>query len=331
MLMPKFWLKSNSLLSYALLPLSWLFWLIVTLRRCYYRLITRRATINPRCKVLVVGNLTVGGSGKTPVVISLAKFFTARGYKVAVISRGYGAKLRPSSNYPHLVNLALDTPKTVGDEPYLMAKTLNPIAVWIDPKRERAMQKLALAGYEIILSDDGLQHYALKRHGEMVVVSAELMWGNGCLLPAGPLREPLTRLKSANWLIVTANSKTPKVKLPSYAPSFNAYLCPAARPINLSDPSKTLDTKTVTAACAIGYPPKFFETLTKLGFNITKRFSYPDHHYFTASDISSWGLGSVIVTSKDAVKLPPLANVWYLDIEAQLEPELIKQLLAWAK
>lgn len=280
----------------------------------------RRAPEKPPVPVLVVGNITVGGTGKTPLVIALVQAAQARGLKVAVVSRGYGGKLE---QYP--VTVTADSPALdVGDEPVLIARRTG-VPVILDPDRRNALQVAIESGKpDLVISDDGLQHYALPRSAEIVVVDGQRGLGNGRCLPEGPLREPATRLKEVDFVISTGGG---------WSGAYPMIMRPGAIE-NLAD-GRTLDTHDflreyphVHAVAGIGNPRRYFNLLNIIGLNIQPHV-YPDHHAYQPADLAfSDGL-PVLMTEKDAVKCAAFAepNWWYLPVTADLPEGLLDQML----
>ncbi|MDF2868209.1 MAG: lipid-A-disaccharide kinase, partial [Gammaproteobacteria bacterium] len=196
----RLWYGHNKLV-YLLLPFSWLYRLIIALRRYGYKKDIFKS-FTASVPVIVVGNITVGGTGKTPLVVALAHFLKQQGYKPGIVSRGYGGQ---AESYPKFVN-ANSNPLQVGDEPLLIAKNTH-CPVVVDPKRVRAVQTLLYRfACDIVISNDGLQHYALARTIEIAVIDGARRFGNAHCLPAGPLREPITRLRTIDFIV--CNGKT---------------------------------------------------------------------------------------------------------------------------
>lgn len=310
-----------------LLPLSWLYGAITAGIRFIYRSGLKKSWKAP-VPVVVVGNLTVGGNGKTPVVIWLVEQLQQRGYTPAVVSRGYGGK---AQHYPLL--LSKDTPVAqAGDEPVLIhQRTGAPVAV--APKRSEAIQALLQAHKDIsiIITDDGLQHYALQRDIEIVVVDGERRFGNGWWLPAGPMRERASRLASVD-AVITNGGEAKAGEIPM-------RLVPRQW-INLAtgraQPLAALADKPSVALAGIGYPPRFFSTLRAKGIVPEREHAFNDHYAYTFEDISGLaGPGyALLMTEKDAVKCRGFAldNWWYLPVEAQFpQPDaevLLNKILA---
>lgn len=266
--------------------------------------------------VLVIGNITVGGAGKTPLIIALVKYLQKKGVAVGVISRGYGGD---ESQMPALV-LPNSTPNQVGDEPCLIVgETGVPMAVC--PNRRLAVE-LLLKNYpnlQMILSDDGLQHYKLYRDDEWIVVDAERGFGNGKLLPEGFLREPLSRLDNANVIYHYANADNAQKS--SHPNTMYLKLGDLTHLIGDKPFDKTLNK--VHALTGIGYPVRFFNSLKTLGLEIVEN-PKPDHYVFTLNDIVHLQGLPIIITAKDAVKIKQLINadnaqyfenIWVLPVE----------------
>ncbi len=295
------------------LPVSWLFFLLVSIRRILYR-----ARILPSYKlsvpVVVVGNINVGGTGKTPMVAWLVALLKRQGYQPGIITRGYGgqAKHWPQSVYPD------SDPFLVGDEPVLLAQRCAcPIVA--GPDRVSAARRLLQhSNCDIVISDDGLQHYRLRRDVELVVVDGERRFGNGYCLPAGPLREPVSRLKNVNFVIANG---------PARQGEFSMELVPGDL-VAVQSLDKTLslgafDGQRVHAVAGIGNPARFFALLKKNGLEVIEH-AFPDHHQFKVSDLYFDDELPVIMTEKDAVKCKRFTRngvggtQWYLPVKAQL-------------
>jgi tetraacyldisaccharide 4'-kinase len=310
-LLERCWYGGSPVFS-LLLPLSLLFLGASRLRRWLYRRRLLNVTRMP-VPVIVVGNITVGGSGKTPIVIWLVDMLRAAGWCPGVVSRGYGGRgkgvlpVRPDSN-----------PMSVGDEPVLIARRCG-CPVWVGRRRAAAAQSLLTYHPEVdvIISDDGLQHYALDRDLELVVIEGERGLGNGRLLPAGPLREPVNRLGKVDALVMNGEGRQ---AVPKVVPVFE--MCLEGRTFwNLRDPGEERDADCFAAApvqaiAGIGNPARFFSQLRHLGLQVTA-ISFPDHHRFVPADIPE---GLVIMTEKDAVKCMSWASedCWALRIDARL-------------
>ena len=295
-----------------MVPLSWLYGLLVVIRRRFYKfkLFTSYRAPVP---VVIVGNLTVGGTGKTPLVIWLAKFLKKMGLRVGIISRGYKGQAK---QWPLLVDQDTD-PTLSGDEAVIIATgTGCPVAV--GPNRKDSIQ-LLLKEHDcnIIISDDGLQHYALQRDIEILVTDGARGFGNGILLPAGPMREPRDRIKQCDFIV--ANGATLPDAYSMFMAGEKLFDLAGQPSINLSD----LAGQTVHAVAAIGNPERFFDLLRIHQLQVIEH-PMPDHADFTLADIT-FDDYPVIMTEKDWVKckqfLPDLQNkpVYYLPVQAQLD------------
>ena len=303
---------------WLLLPISWLYGLLTLLRRQTYK-IGVFASYRAPVPIMVIGNITVGGSGKTPLIITLVSYLQQQGIKVGVISRGYGGD---SSQMPALVTKD-SLPSTVGDEPCLIVNvTAAPMAVC--PNREQAITTLlnAYPDLQLIIADDGLQHYALQRDIEWIVVDVARGFGNQQLLPTGFLREPMARLTDA---IVIYHEKPEVVSAlnnnENLAQRLTMQLQPSSLYPLLSDDDihdlDDLDILTsssdavvpmqgsVHAVSGIGYPQRFFATLRTLGFDVIEH-PYPDHYDFSLLELRQYTEHPIIVTTKDAVKIRTL-------------------------
>jgi tetraacyldisaccharide 4'-kinase len=306
------WWRTRNLLTWLLWPFSLIFAAIVATRRYAYQQgwLPRYRSSLP---IIVVGNITVGGTGKTPTVIAIVEWLKQQGYRPAIISRGYKST---QTQFPYWV-----TPTSpvalAGDEPLLIAKRTS-CPVVIDPQRPRAVQALEKANVcDIIISDDGLQHYALARDIEIVVIDGERRFGNGFLLPAGMLREPISRIKKADRVICHGGIAQPG--------EFHMQLHPA-RVIALHDPTQTrplatFTNQTVHAVAGIGNPQRFFNLLQQQGINVIAH-PFPDHHTYVASDFAGMqDQYPILLTEKDAVKCASLLtnNAWYVCVDAAIE------------
>ncbi|MCU6177371.1 tetraacyldisaccharide 4'-kinase [Enterobacter roggenkampii] len=316
--------SGESPLWLLLLPLSWLYGLVSGIIRLLYRLGVKRAWRAP-VPVVVVGNLTAGGNGKTPVVIWLVEQLQKRGIRPGVVSRGYGGK---SAHYPLLLT-AETTTAEAGDEPVLIfQRTGAPVAV--SPVRSDAVRALlAEHAVQIIITDDGLQHYALARDKEIVVIDGVRRFGNGWWLPAGPMRERASRLKSVDAVIVNGGeAKTGEIPM---------HLQPGLA-INLvtGERRSVSELPSLVAMAGIGHPPRFFATLEQCGARLEKRVPLADHQALVEGQVAALTVPgqSLIMTEKDAVKCRAFAkdNWWYLPVDAELsgeQPEhLLKELIA---
>ncbi|MEP4148114.1 MAG: tetraacyldisaccharide 4'-kinase [Halioglobus sp.] len=298
---------------WLLRPLECLFRLLAAARRRLYQLNVLSSYRAP-LPVVVVGNITVGGTGKTPVVIALVEAMQVNGLRPGVVSRGYGAT---STQYPHSLSEASDAEQS-GDEPLLIHRRTKVPCV-VDPDRARAVQTLLeQAEVDLVICDDGLQHYGLARDFEIAVVDATRGLGNGFCLPAGPLREPASRLQTVDRVVYRGSDDTE-----------NGVRYVAQAWVNLeTGEQRSLipfsDAGTIWGVAGIGQPQQFFSTLQALGLDVQPRI-FPDHHRYTAQDFSLMSEDLILMTEKDAVKCGSLAgpNAWYLRIDAQLPASLV--------
>lgn len=310
----------------ALAPLAWLFGGVVALRRVAFRrgwFASRRV----RRPVVVVGNLTVGGSGKTPLTAWLASELRDRGVRVGIASRGYGGRAGTAA-----LHVTRDTdPALAGDEPVLLARrTRVPVVV----ARERvAAAELLAPDVDLILADDGLQHYALARDLEIVVVDGRRGFGNGRLLPAGPLREPTSRLREAQLVVVNgAGVAGALADLPGRLPALRMELVPGDVVALLGGnrtPLAAWSGRRVHAVAGIGDPSRFFATLRAAGVQPIEH-PLPDHATLARADVEFADDLPVLMTEKDAVKCAPYAGPrhYWLEVAAAFAPADAERLLS---
>ena len=271
--------------------------------------------------IIVVGNITVGGTGKTPVVIAVARYLRQQGHKPAIITRGYGGR---SAYYPLPVD-ADTLPQLAGDEAVLIARrTQCPVVV--APKRLQAAL-YAVQNYEcdVLISDDGLQHYALPRNFEIAVVDGQRGFGNGRLLPEGPLREPPARLRDVHYVLVNGTTQQPDLQ------EYAAFHLEAGALVQLTTGATVATAQWQAnandrAIAAIGNPQRFAATLAAAGLNLPLQ-TFADHHLFTPENLPA-SAERIIMTEKDAVKCSYFddARLWYLPVTAQLPAALLRKL-----
>tara|TARA_R110001592_G_scaffold6774_6_gene36768 strand:- start:50226 stop:51209 length:984 start_codon:yes stop_codon:yes gene_type:complete len=289
-----------------LFPLALLFRLIAGLRRSF--------TEPQSCgaPVIIVGNITVGGSGKTPAVLALAEFCRHRGYRVGIVSRGYGGQ---APYYPYLLEPATE-PSIAGDEPCLIARRSG-LPVAVAPDRLAAAKLLVeQERCNIIISDDGLQHYRLARDIEILLLDGQRGFGNGFCLPVGPLREPIARASQVDLTIINGGSDTL---------SGHTMLLVGETAINLSSGERRGFSawpeaeRRIHAVAGIGNPSRFFQALRSKGFEVIEH-AFADHHAFTTADICFADHYPVIMTEKDAVKCAQfkLENCWMLPVDGEI-------------
>lgn len=287
-------------------PLAVLYGAIVRIRRALYRLGWLRSEKLP-VPVIVVGNITAGGTGKTPLTLALVDALRARGCKPGVVSRGYGGSVRD----PVLLGDAPD-PAQVGDEPCLIRTSGAAVAVGRD--RPAAARLLLDAGCDVLIADDGLQHYRLARDVEICVIDGARRFGNGHLLPAGPLREPLARLNQVDFRVSNGD-----VAMSGEIPM---QLAGGVARALLDDREQDLAIfagKRAHAVAAIGNPQRFFDSLRALGIELIEH-AFPDHHAFVPADLCFDDDLPVLMTSKDAIKCSGFIqpNWWSVPVRAVL-------------
>lgn len=314
----KIW-SGESPLWLLLLPFSWLYGLVSGIIRLCYQLGIKKSWRAP-CPVVVVGNLTAGGNGKTPVVIWLVEQLQRQGIRVGVVSRGYGGK---AERYPLLLTTETTTDQA-GDEPVLIfQRTGAPVAV--SPVRVDAVKALLAAhDLQLIVTDDGLQHYRLARDKEIVVIDGVRRFGNGWWLPAGPMRERASRLDSVDARIVNGGEAL-SGEIPMHLRPGDAInlLTGERRPVS------TLSN--VVAMAGIGHPPRFFATLNACGVHPVRTVALADHQALVEADVLAFVNPdqTLIMTEKDAVKCRRFAheNWWYLPVDAVLSGDRAQRLL----
>jgi len=309
--------------NWLLLPLSLIYSELMKLRHWLYKARILRSHSLP-VPVIVVGNLTVGGTGKSPLVVALVKYLHQQGFRPGIISRGYGGH---SSFWPRIV-VAEDGAEEVGDEP-LMLFQLTGVPVVVGPDRVLSGQMLMdKMGCDIIVSDDGFQHLALERDIDVVVIDGDKEFGNGLCLPSGPLRESKAAMSRANLVVI--NGETPS----SIFSDFAMNIVPSnLRPLRDNEDDAAISqftgnrVGTTYAIAGLGNPQRFFNALEQMGVHFVAK-PFDDHHKFVAGDFGFLKAGdSVIMTAKDAVKCKLLANNWpggvegwVLPVSAHLDP-----------
>ena len=314
-------------LTLPLAPLSAAFGAVVALRRAAYA--HRWLPVHDLpVPVVVVGNLCVGGAGKTPLVAALVRELAARGWRPGVVSRGYGGTAGRGDAAPVVVAADAD-PAVVGDEPLLLARRGVAVAV----ARDRVAAALALLAAhpqcDVVIADDGLQHYRLGRAVEIVVVDAARGFGNGWLLPAGPLREPPSRLLQAT--AVVHHGAGAGRSLAGAAAGHAMTLEPGTwrRVDGRGEPlaAGAFAGQRAHAVAGIGHPPRFFAQLRAIGI-VPVEHPFPDHHVFARGDLAFGDELPVLMTEKDAVKCELFADerCWYLPVEARLDPILVPRI-----
>lgn len=299
----RLWYQKNYL-YYLLTPFSGLYRIAIFLRKLSYQFNLKKIYRAP-VPVIIVGNLTVGGTGKTPLVITLARFLMSQGYHPGIVSRGYGGK----RSTPTLLVTAQSDPYMAGDEPVLIARHTNCPLIVANSRVTAVKQLLQQHQCDIIISDDGLQHIALDRDIEIVVIDGQRRFGNGFCLPAGPLREPLKRLNSVNFKVVRGGDAKADEHAMQFIPGTIYNLLDSTLALNPNSHSL------LHAVAGIGNPQLFFNQLRQLGFNIVEH-PFPDHYSYQPDDLNFGDNAQVIMTEKDAVKCQRFANPrqWCLPI-----------------
>lgn len=301
--------------TFWLLPVMWLFIALAGFRRLLILRFQKKDLPTP---VIVVGNISVGGTGKTPLIIALVKWLQEQGYHPGVMSRGYGGQ---APRYPYLLTSA-SSAKEAGDEPLAVFQQTN-AAVVVGADRIENGKLLEDQGCDILLSDDGLQHYRLGRDIEIAVVDGQRGLGNGWRLPVGPLRESAARLKTVDWVVV--NSPADNFALPAVNGETLFFIPMQIQPgelIQLNSGKKIGRTdlpNQITAVAGIGNPQRFVNTLEQLGFQ-PHLHAFSDHHHFVADDFKFSNELPVVMTEKDAVKCRAFAqdHWFYLPVSAEL-------------
>jgi tetraacyldisaccharide 4'-kinase len=309
-------------LAYVLMPLALLYRSVDTVRRWLYRVGALERSRLP-VPVVIVGNISAGGTGKTPLVQWLARRLAQAGRRPAIVARSYAASARAPARAR-----GDDDPAMRGDEAVLLAATLT-CPVWSGPDRRDTACALLQAHPEVdtLLCDDGLQHHALERDVEIAVVDAARGFGNRLPLPAGPLREPLSRLRHVDLLVI--NGEQPVADLPADVPRFTMTLH-GTQFRNLVDPGRIVTAEAfrplrLAAIAGIGNPERFFTHLRGLGLAFEAR-SFPDHHRFRAEDLRFPAADAILMTEKDGIKCAAFrdARMWALPIAAETSDALVR-------
>lgn len=327
----KSWYK-DAFWNIWLLPLSAVFFLFSHARRLWLTKIVK-AIKNNEIPVVVIGNINVGGTGKTPLACHLVQLLNAQSIRVGIISRGYGSE---APYYPYALKKG-ESASISGDEPKLLRDRLD-CPVVIGPDRNAAIKLLSQQGVDLILSDDGLQHYKMARDYEIVVLDGKRKLGNHWLLPAGPLREGRWRLKTVDTVILNGAAKD--IAVSEYEEQ-GMNIVPSCWVNAKTGERKSLEFfagKKLHAVVGIGNPQRFFTTLDSLSVEFTQHV-FADHHNFTTADLNVANEFSdqIVMTEKDWVKCAAFAdeNMWYLEVNASLntglETKLMTDLIALVK
>ncbi|MEE9411976.1 MAG: tetraacyldisaccharide 4'-kinase, partial [Methylococcales bacterium] len=270
--------------------------------------------------VIIVGNLSVGGTGKTPLTLWLVNFLHQQGYRPGVICSGYGGNFTPKGLVQLLARNA--DPFVYGDEAVLIAaRSVCPVVVG-KSRVAAAQHLLSSSDCDIIISDDGLQHLALKRDIEIIVIDGMRLFGNRHCLPAGPLREPVSRINSVDLLVCNGSSYPGATTMTIVGSTITNLL-----KRDQQQPLSSLQNKSIHVVTGIGNPQRFFNALTQAGLRFDTRV-FPDHHHFTLEDLHFNDDYPLLMTEKDAVKCYHLAtkNYWMLPVEAQLDSKFSQSL-----
>ena len=307
----------HSPLTFLLLPLAGLFSLVVWIRRRAYRAGWLRVH-HLSVPVIVVGNLTTGGTGKTPVTGWLVELCRGAGFRPGIVSRGYGGQ---PAREPRLIDPG-DNATEVGDEPLLLRRQTGvPVCVAVD--RVAAGRRLLEEGVDLIIADDGLQHYRLHRDLEVAVIDGERRFGNGFLLPAGPLREPAGRLRNVDLVLVNSGpARTGEFALESRITGLRALDGSARCSLDALRGLK------VRAVAGIGNPARFHAQLAAAGL-LVQAIPVPDHGRVDLAALSRESSVPVVMTEKDAVKYRPVSGcpVWVATLELTVPPDVGAQVL----
>jgi tetraacyldisaccharide 4'-kinase len=306
-------------LSVLLAPLGRVFaWTAAARRRAYHSGVLHRVKLP--VPVIVVGNITVGGTGKTPLVIWLVEALRAMGRRPGVVSRGYGGR---ASTWPQHVTADSD-PAAVGDEPVLIARRCACPVVTAPQRADAARTLLAEYDCDVIVCDDGLQHYALARDLEIAVVDGARRLGNGRCLPAGPLREPPSRLRHVDLVVVNGEARAGECGMRLTGEQARALLDPSRE-----QPLDHWRGAPVHAVAGIGNPARFFAHLRRYGLEVVEH-AFPDHHRFQPGDIAFGDGRPVLMTEKDAVKCRAFAGDanWYVPVDAVPDEDCRRRLQA---
>lgn len=312
-LITRAWYRRGPSWIWLLMPLEWLVLLVVKKR------FKNRTIVQATPPVIIVGNITVGGTGKTPCVQALIEWAKTQGLQPGVISRGYGAA---TANFPILITSDTDV-TTAGDEAKMLADTTG-VPVVIDHNRARALDYLKNYPVNIVISDDGLQHYPLPRNIEIAVIDGQRLLGNGHCLPVGPLREPKWRLETVDLILQNGGCNPYKS-----AQLFNLRPCSwvnvkTGASLDLIELDKSVH---YHAVAGIGNPGRFFQTLKELGIRATSQ-SFPDHHDYSEQDFYFANGDAILMTEKDAIKCIDFApeNWWYLKVIAEIPESALQKI-----
>ena len=306
------WYKPFSFITLLLLPLAALFWLISSIRKWFFK-VGFATPFKAKSKVIVVGNISVGGNGKTPFVLWLYEYLSEQGLKVGIISRGYGGK---ANSYPLVVERGV-TSAQAGDEPILLFNRLKcPLVVGPDRKANITLLEQQFC-VDVIISDDGMQHYKMARDIECCIVDSQRRFGNGFVMPAGPLRETTNRLNSVDLVIENGGGASLSYVLQTGALKHVANNTPVNKTIEKGH-----------AVSAIGNPQRFEDSLKGQNIQLLSTHHYRDHYAYSMADFTQFNDDNVLMTEKDAVKCRDFAkDTWYyLPVNAKPTDAVIHKL-----
>lgn len=309
---PMYWRK-RGILAWLLYPVSCIFRMLVWVRRLCYQAGLLQSWKSP-VPVVIVGNLTAGGAGKTPMVIALVEHIQSTGKSAGVVTRGYGGSATQQA--PVLVDENSD-PAEVGDEAILLSRRTRVPVVACRDRPAAIRHLLSRQSCDVIICDDGLQHYALQRDIEIIVVDSDYGFGNQFCLPAGPLREPVKRSGQADLLVYSGTGRTH----PGYELKAEAFISNDIKQwLDVDTFTRSIGASRVHAVAAIARPEKFFTTLAAMGLPLVEH-RFPDHHNFKVEDLQFGDDLPVVMTEKDHVKCAGLLadNSWYLKVSAQVD------------
>lgn len=316
---PDYWYNNKLKVPLSARLLSRVYEFVSQSRRRHFRTHQQSVFKSP-VPLIVVGNITAGGTGKTPLVIALAEFLQQQGFIPGIISRGYGGK---GATHPQSVTVQ-SNPQIVGDEPVLIANRTS-LPVVVDPKRKRGIEFLLEENpaINVIISDDGLQHYAMGRDIEIAVIDGDRRFGNEMLLPAGPLREKISRLAEVDFCITNGSAQN-SGEFAMALQLHNARSLVTGEVVSL----QVFNSSKVHAVAGIGNPQRFFNALQQQGIALIPH-AYPDHYQFQKNDLCFTDNLPVLITEKDAVKCThfKLNNVWVVPVTTVLPESFFKQLL----
>lgn len=310
------WYESRPMARTILSPLSYLFCYLAKQRRAKLSLEQQPFSV----PIIVVGNITVGGTGKTPLVIWLVEQLRAAGYRPGVVSRGFGGK-QVGVKFVHVKKTASE----VGDEPLLIAqRTAVPVVIGRD-RNAAIVHLLTRTNCNLVISDDGLQHYRMKRDLEIAVIDGARRFGNGYCLPAGPLREKPERLQDCDFVVTNGIAEQGEYAMHIRGENLQSLVGEEQCALSL------FQGQSVNAVTGIGNPARFFSHLKSAGLNLIEHV-FPDHHAFTAEDLKFRDDLPILMTEKDAVKCrnfpaETIKNAWYLPIAAELEVVFAERLV----